>query len=65
MFVKSQIAAGWGLPQIGAALISVNDYDKSAGLKVARDLLQMVYKLFATSGTTSFINRVGIPVEAG
>ena len=37
-FAKSQIATGMGLPQNGAALISVNDYDKSAGLKVARDL---------------------------
>src|SRR6266508_4271223 len=31
-FAKSQIAAGTGLPQRGAVLITVNDYDKSAGL---------------------------------
>ena len=45
-FAKSQIATGIGLPQNGAALISVNDYDKSAGLKVARDLHHMGFKLY-------------------
>jgi carbamoyl-phosphate synthase large subunit len=63
-FAKSQIAAGTALPQSGAALISVNDYDKSAGLKVARDLHRMGFNLYATSGTATFFNRIGIPVEA-
>ena len=63
-FAKSQIAAGTGLPQNGAALISVNDYDKSAGLKVARDLHRMGFKLYATPGTADFFRKVGLPVEA-
>ncbi len=63
-FAKSQIAAGVGLPQGGAALISVNDYDKSAGLKVARDLHRMGFKLYATAGTAEFFGKVGLPVEA-
>ena len=63
-FAKSQIAAGTGLPQSGAALISVNDYDKSAGLKVARDLHRMGFKLYATPGTADFFGKVGLPVEA-
>ena len=62
-FAKSQIATGIGLPQNGAALISVNDYDKSAGLKVARDLHRMGFKLYATPGTAHFFNKVGLPVE--
>jgi carbamoyl-phosphate synthase large subunit len=62
-FAKSQIAAGTALPQSGAALISVNDYDKSAGLKVARDLHRMGFKLYATSGTADFFSKVGLPVE--
>ena len=37
-FAKSQIAAGVGLPKSGAVLITVNDFDKSAGLKFARDM---------------------------
>ena len=63
-FAKSQIAAGMGLPQAGAALISVNNYDKSAGLKVARDLHRMGFKLYATAGTADFFSKVGLPVEA-
>jgi carbamoyl-phosphate synthase large subunit len=62
-FAKSQIAAGLALPQNGAALISVNDYDKSAGLKVARDLHRMGFRLFATPGTAAFFRKVGLPVE--
>jgi carbamoyl-phosphate synthase large subunit len=62
-FAKSQIASGTGLPQSGAALISVNDYDKSAGLKIARDLHRMGFKLYATPGTAAFFSKVGLPVE--
>ena len=62
-FAKSQLAAGVGLPQQGAVLISVNDYDKSAGLKIARDLHRMGFKLYATQGTAEFFCRTGLPVE--
>ncbi len=62
-FAKSQIAAGMSLPQGGAALISVNDYDKSAGLKIARDLHRMGFRLYATPGTEDFFHKVGLPVE--
>ncbi len=63
-FAKSQIAAGYGLPLEGAALISVNDYDKSAGLKVARDLSRMGFRLYATPGSAEFFRKVGLPVES-
>ncbi|HBG74787.1 MAG: carbamoyl phosphate synthase large subunit [Chloroflexi bacterium GWB2_49_20] len=63
-FAKSQIAAGTGLPQSGAVLISVNDYDKSAGMKIARDLHRLGFKLYATPGTAAFFNKVSLPVEA-
>ena len=62
-FAKSQIAAGMGLPQTGAVLITVNDFDKSAGLKFARDLHRMGFKLYATPGTADMIHRAGMPVE--
>jgi carbamoyl-phosphate synthase large subunit len=62
-FAKSQLAAGMGLPQAGAVLISVNDYDKSAGLKIARDLHRMGFTLVATAGTAEFFRRTGLPVE--
>ena len=62
-FAKSQIAAGTGLPHRGAVLISVNEYDKSGGLKFARDMHRMGFKLYATPGTAYMINNAGLPVE--
>jgi len=61
-FAKSQIAAGMKLPLEGAVLVSVNDYDKSAALKFARDLHRMDFRLYATPGTADFLRRVGLPV---
>ncbi len=62
-FAKSQTAAGMALPESGGVLITVNDYDKSAALKFARDLHRMGFKLHATPGTSEFFCRVGLPVE--
>ena len=62
-FAKSQIAAGTGLPRSGAVLITVNDYDKSAVLKLARDLRRMGFHLYATSGTANYFDKAGLPVE--
>ncbi len=62
-FAKSQLAAGTNLPLEGAVLISVNDFDKGAALKIARDLNRLGFKLYATHGTAEFFRRVGLPVE--
>jgi carbamoyl-phosphate synthase large subunit len=62
-FAKSQIATGTALPQRGAVLITVNDFDKSAGLKFARDMHGMGFNLYATPGTAEFCYRAGLPVE--
>ncbi len=61
-FAKSQIAAGTPLPTEGAVLITVNDYDKSPALKLARDLHRMGFMLYATTGTAATLERVGLPV---
>jgi len=63
-FAKSQQAAGVALPLDGAALISVNDFDKGAALKIARDLFRMGFKIYATPGTADFFNKAGVPAEA-
>ena len=47
-FAKAQIAAGTPLPLSGAALITVNDFDKGAALKIGRDLHRLGFALFAT-----------------
>jgi len=62
-FAKSQIAAGQGLPQNGAVLVTVNDYDKSAGLKFARDMHRMGFSLYATPGTADMCMKAGLPVD--
>jgi carbamoyl-phosphate synthase large subunit len=62
-FAKSQIAAGTGLPQSGAVLITVNDFDKSAGLKFARDMHRMGFKLYATPGTADMCQKAGLPID--
>ena len=62
-FAKSQIAAGTGLPRSGAVLITVNDYDRSGGLKFARDMHRMGFKLYATPGNAYMIDKAGMPVE--
>ena len=62
-FAKSQLAAGTGLPLGGAALISVNDYDKGAALKIARDLRQLGFEIIATAGTADYFSRVGLLVQ--
>jgi carbamoyl-phosphate synthase large subunit len=63
-FAKSQLAVGSPLPTEGAVLITVNDYDKSAALKLGRDFHRMGFKLFATAGTAAALKRVDLPVTA-
>ncbi|HEY2982181.1 MAG TPA: ATP-grasp domain-containing protein, partial [Anaerolineales bacterium] len=62
-FAKSQLAAGSGLPDEGAVLVSVNDYDKSAGLKFARDMHRLGFKLYATAGSAEFFRAADLPIE--
>ncbi len=62
-FAKAEMAAGSALPEEGAVLFSVNDFDKGAALKVARDLHRMGFRLFATPGTAAFFQHAGLPVE--
>jgi len=61
-FAKSQLGADYRLPVDGGVLITVNDYDKGAALKLARDFNRMGFDLYATAGTAALIQRVGLPV---
>ena len=62
-FAKSQLAAGMHLPLSGTVLISVNDFDKGAGLKIARDLQRLGLEIAATPGTAQYFQRVGLAVQ--
>ncbi len=60
-FAKAQLAAGTKLPKTGAVLLTVNDFDKSAAIKLARDLHRMDFALYATEGTAAALARVDLP----
>ena len=60
-FAKAQLAAGTRLPLEGAVLVSVNDFDKGAALKIARDLHRMGFQIYATEGTVAYLSRTGVP----
>jgi len=62
-FAKSQLAAGARLPTSGVVLVSVNDFDKGAALKIARDLVRIGFHVVATPGTAQYFGRAGLPVE--
>jgi len=62
-FAKAQMAAGDALPLAGAALLSVNDFDKGAIVKIARDLQRMGFTLLATRGTAEWLTKIGVLVE--
>lgn len=62
-FAKAQMAAGSPLPTSGAVLLTVNEFDHSAVLKIGRDLHRLGFTLYATSGTAAALKKVGLPVK--
>jgi len=59
---KTLLAAGMILPNQGGILFSVADRDKPEALPLIKRLAAMDYKLYATEGTASMIEAVGLPV---
>ncbi len=59
-FAKSQSGAGSPLPQSGAALLSVNEFDKVNIVKIGRDLDELGFALCATSGTADALRGAGL-----
>lgn len=55
-YIKSQIAAGNKLPTSGNVFISVNDFDKQELVPIARQLVQLGFKIYATIGTRNILN---------
>jgi carbamoyl-phosphate synthase large subunit len=62
-FVKSQLAAGTKLPETGTAFVSVRGTDKLALVPVARDLVELGFRLIATRGTAEVLAAHGIAVS--
>jgi carbamoyl-phosphate synthase large subunit len=62
-FAKAQLAAGQRLPKSGTIFISVNDHDKKHVHTLARELVDLGFRLIATRGTASALQAAGVPVE--
>jgi carbamoyl-phosphate synthase large subunit len=61
-FVKSQLGASVRLPESGTAFISVRNSDKLAAVEVARDLVELGFRLLATRGTGEVLSAHGVPL---
>ena len=61
-FAKSQLASGCVLPLAGTAFLSVREADKKAMIDIARRLLEMGFKVIATSGTAKTLSAAGLEV---
>ncbi|MBL9037737.1 MAG: carbamoyl-phosphate synthase large subunit, partial [Archangium sp.] len=59
-FGKSQLAAGSKLPSSGSAFVSVKDDDKPALVDLARRLHALGFKLLATEGTYTYLERKNV-----
>jgi carbamoyl-phosphate synthase large subunit len=53
---KSMKGAGYGLPEVGKAFLSVRDADKDVLIPIARELIGRGFQLVATRGTSEFLN---------
>ncbi|MGC4193217.1 MAG: carbamoyl-phosphate synthase large subunit [Thermomicrobiales bacterium] len=62
-FFKALIASGLSIPPHGSISISLADEDKANAVEWITSLARMGYRLYATEGTASFIERIGIPVQ--
>ncbi|GAB4188655.1 MAG: carbamoyl-phosphate synthase large subunit [Roseiflexaceae bacterium] len=62
-FAKAEMGANQKVPQGGGALLTVNDFDKGAIGRIAKDLAQLGFRLYATAGTAAWLQRLGITVE--
>lgn len=62
-FVKSQIAANQILPKKGSVFISVNDKDKESIIPIAKQLIDMGFKIIATKGTGEILENRGLKCD--
>jgi carbamoyl-phosphate synthase large subunit len=61
-YAKSQMAAPPPLPKSGNVFISVKDSDKAGVVPVAREFVELGFRIIATSGTWEALHDAGVPV---
>lgn len=59
-FAKAELAAGVRLATEGTVFVSMNDRDKAAAVSVVKDLIELGFKVVATSGTRRVLLENGI-----
>ncbi|TKB06526.1 carbamoyl-phosphate synthase large subunit [Desulforhopalus sp. IMCC35007] len=57
---KAQIAAGSHIPKQGNVFVSVRDSDKKVILPVARALVDLKFRIYATKGTADYLQKAGV-----
>jgi carbamoyl-phosphate synthase large subunit len=62
-FAKACEAVGMRLPLSGRAFLTVNPYDKAAVVPIARELLDLGFRLCATTGTRCALEEAGVEAE--
>ena len=62
-YAKAELAAGDALPTSGRIFLSTHDRDKPALVPVARQLVNLGFKLIATSGTAKALLDEGLDVQ--
>ncbi len=62
-FAKTQMAANPPLPLSGNIFLSVKDRDKNEAVALARQLIDLGFKIYSTSGTAEKLAANGIPVH--
>ncbi len=62
-YAKAQMSSFNPLPKTGSVFISVSERDKPRAVAVARELAEMGFRIYATSGTHKFLQSEGIPSE--
>jgi len=62
-FAKASLAASSNLPDAGLVFISVRDEDKTQLEPIARGLVAMGFDLIATTGTSRYIQKLGLHCE--
>jgi carbamoyl-phosphate synthase large subunit len=62
-FAKAQLAVGQRLPERGTAFVSVNNHDKPNLLPIARDLVELGFRLLASLGTAGYLRAHGLRVD--
>lgn len=60
---KGLTAAGMDIPEDGTILVTIADRDKKEALPLIREFYELGFKIVATGGTASFLQKAGLKVK--